>query len=97
MKMSFLPGKLELKSKDGMFALSVEGCEVLRTRSQRTAIENLNALRSEMEPRFPPKGPSAEDAKVLLERLMTDVRVDEALRRPPKKRSTARSSRTFGG
>ena len=97
MKMSFLPGKLELIFKDGVFLLSTEGCEVFRTRSQRTAIEKFNELRSEMEARFPPKGPSAEDAKVSLQRLMIDVKVDETLRRPPRKRSTARSSRTFGG
>ena len=97
MKMSFLPGKLELISKEGMFSLLIEGQEVFQTRTRRSAIQKFNELRAEMELRFPPKGPSAEDAKHLLERLMADVRVDETLRRPPRKRSTARSSRTFGG
>ena len=97
MKMSFLPGKLELISKEGMFSPMVEGQEVYQTRSRRSAIQKFNEIRGEMELRFPPKGPSPEEAKVLLERLMTDVRVDETLRRPPRKRSTARSSRTFGG
>jgi hypothetical protein len=97
MKMSFLPGKLELISRDSIFAVSVEGCEIFRTRSRRMAIEKFNEIRCDMEERFPPTGPTAEDAKVLLQRMMTDVAVDETLRRPPKKRSTARSSRTFGG
>jgi hypothetical protein len=97
MKMSFLPGKLELISTEGTFSLLIEGQEIFQTRSRRSAIQKFNEIRSEMESKFPPKGPSPEDAKILLERLMTDVRVDETLRRPPKKRSTARSSRTFGG
>jgi hypothetical protein len=96
-KMSFIPGRLELASRDGMFAVSVEGTEVFRSRSQRMAVAKFKELRSGMEQRFPPTAPSAEDSKLFLQRLMTDVAVDETLRRPAKKRSTARSSRTFGG
>jgi hypothetical protein len=95
--MSFIPGKLELASKDGVFVLSVERKEVFRTAYQKTAIAKFKEIRSGMEQRFPARVPSAEDTKVMLQRMMTDVAVDETLRRPPRKRSTARSSRTFGG
>jgi hypothetical protein len=96
MKMTFFPGKLELVSKNGAFAISVEGREVFRARSQAVAVEKFNEIRIEMEKQFPPTGPTAGDSKVLLERLLTDIRVDDTLRRERKKPSTARSSRTFG-
>jgi len=96
-KMSFIPGQLELASKDGVFSVSVEGREVFSTPSQKTAIAKFKEIRRGMEQSFPPRRPSAEDEKVSLQRMMTDVAVDETLRRPPRKRSTARSSRTFGG
>ena len=97
MKMSFLPGRLELVSEGKVFVVSVDGNEVFSTQSRKIAMGRFNEIRREMEKRFPPTRPTAEDSKILLAQMMNDVAVDEALRRPPKKRSSARSSRTFGG
>lgn len=77
--------------------VSIESHEVFRGRSQAGAVGKFKEIRREMEKEFPPTGPTAGETKVLLERLLTDVRVDDTLRRPRKKPSTARSSRTFGG
>jgi hypothetical protein len=96
MKMSFLPGKLELISVGEEFVLSVGENEVLRTRSQREAVNRFKALRNRLEKEFPPLINFAAESNVALARLLNDIAVDETLKRPPKKRSTARSSRTFG-
>ena len=97
MKMSFVPGKLELTLMNGIYVVSVQGQPVMQTRAQKEAVKAFNELRRRMEKEFPPVGPSEEELKLLLRRTLADIAVDQTLRRPPKKRSTARSSRTFGG
>jgi hypothetical protein len=95
--MLFIPGKLELAAAEGTFVVSVEGREIFRTRSRTAAVEKFNGIRRDMEQRFPFSGPTPEEMKAMLGRMLNDVAADETLRRPPRKRSTARSSRTFGG
>lgn len=97
MKMSFLPGELQLSEERGVFIVSVKSQEVLRTRSQKAAVAKFNAIRGSMENQFPHRETTQEEKQALLRNILNDAAVDETLRRPPKKRSTARSSRTFGG
>ena len=61
------------------------------------AVAKFNRIRHLMEQQFPKQEPTADEQKALLKSILADAAVDETLRRPPKKRSTARSSRTFGG
>jgi hypothetical protein len=96
-KMSFIPGQLELNSNGDSFFITIQGKEVFSTRSRRAALARFNEIRKDMEEQFPASGATPDDMKAMLERMLSDVAVDETLRRPPKKRSTARSSRTFGG
>jgi hypothetical protein len=45
MKLSFLPGELDLSDEQGEFVIQVQGKEILRTRSKRTALSKFNELR----------------------------------------------------
>jgi len=69
----------------------------MRNRSQKATVNRFNAIRKSMEAEFPHKPPSDKEIKALLANALNDVAIDETLKRPPKKRSAARSSRTFGG
>lgn len=96
MKMSFLPGQLELYEEDGEFVVSLKNEVVMRTRVRRSALNRFNTLRTSMEAEFPHHPPSEAEIKAILSRVLNDAAIAETLKRPPKKRSTARSSRTFG-
>jgi hypothetical protein len=98
MRLSFMPGKLLLDSADdGSLRITVNGEEVLRTRSQKAAISRFNALRREMEQRFPPREFSAEQKADALRNMMTDSLVQHNSLGGRKKKTTAASTRTFGG
>jgi hypothetical protein len=95
MKLTFLPGGLYLTEEKADFVVTLNSKEVLRTRSQRGAVAKFNELRKEMEQRFPNREVSNEEKQVLLQREIADSLVgSNAIR--PRKRSTARSTRTFG-
>jgi hypothetical protein len=95
--MSFLPGQLQLCEEAGEFIVSLKGDTVLQTRSQKAAISKFNAIRRAFEEEFPYIPPTAEEKRTLLASVLNDAAIDQTLRRPPRKKSTARSSRTFGG
>lgn len=99
MKLSFLPGNLFLDSTgDGSLRVTLNGEEVLTTRSKKAAIARFNALRREMELRFPPQEPSAEQkAEVFRERMKDSLVQHNSLGGRRKKKSTAGGTRTFGG
>jgi hypothetical protein len=95
--MSFLPGGLELYKQDGEFVVTVKDEIVLRTRSQKTALHKFKSIRESMEKDFPHRPPSDEDVKAILESVLNDAAIEKSQKRPPKRRTTARGSRTFGG
>jgi hypothetical protein len=95
--MSFLPGQLELSVQNGEYVVTVRGKVVMRNRSQKAAVNRFNTIRKSMESEFPQRQLSDEEIKAVLASKLNDVAIDETLKRPPRKRSTARSSRTFGG
>ncbi len=98
MRLSFLPGGLELTSGEGGYYLvSVNGMEVFRTRSQRTAVARFNELRLEMETRFPARQPSTEDKARAFQNMVGDWMVGHNSLGGRKKKTTAGSTRTFGG
>ena len=96
MKLSFLPGELELSDEQGEFVVQVQRKEILRTRSKQTALSKFNALRRSMERQFPAREVTPEEKKELLNSIFNEALLADVGRRPPKKRGTARGTRTFG-
>lgn len=98
MKLSFLPGKLFLGStEDGYVTVTLDGQELLHTRSKRLALSKFNALRQEMERRFPPQELSDEQRAEIFREIMKDALVQHNSLGGRKKKGTAGSTRTFGG
>ena len=98
MNLSFLPGDLHLmKNEDGVFVVTMAGQEVLATKSQRSALAKFNALREELEARFPARQPTAEEKAELLQREINNSLVGHNSLGGRKKKTTASGTRTFGG
>ncbi|HXJ95734.1 MAG TPA: hypothetical protein VMT20_23075 [Terriglobia bacterium] len=98
MKLSFLPGKLFLDSADdGSLRLTLDGQEILHTRSERTALARFNALRRELEQRFPAQELSDEQKAEIFRQMMKDSLVQHNSLGGRKKKTTAGGTRTFGG
>jgi hypothetical protein len=98
MKLSFLPGELYLNSaEDGFFRITLDGREILCTRSERSAVAKFNQLRQEMEKQFPPHELSPEEKTLIFRRMMEDALVQHNSLGGRKKKTTAGSTRTFGG
>jgi hypothetical protein len=97
-KLSFLPGKLFLDSaEDGCVRVTLDGQELLRTRSKRAALAKFNALRQEMERRFPPQELSDDQKAEIFREMMRDALVQHNSLGGRKKKTTAGGTRTFGG
>jgi len=98
MKLSFLPGNLFLDSTaDGWLHVTLDGQDVLKTRSQRAAILKFNALRLELERRFPPRELSDGQKAEIFREILKDSLVQHNSLGGRKKKTTAGSTRTFGG
>lgn len=98
MNLSFLPGDLHLyRNQDGLFVVKLAGQEILSTRSRRSAVSRFNSLRAELEARFPVSEPTAEEKASLLQREINDSLLGHNSLGGRKKKSTAGSTRTFGG
>lgn len=98
MKLSFFPGQLFLDSaEDGTLRVTLSGEEVLCTRSKRAALTKFNELREEMERRFPPRELTREEKVEAFKRGVADSLVRHNSLGGRKKKSTAGSTRTFGG
>ena len=97
MNMSFLPGELHLyKSENGQFIVKMAGKEILSTKSQRAALAKFNALRTELEIRFPAREPTPEEKAELLQKEISSSLGHNSLG-GRKKKNTAGGTRTFGG
>ena len=98
MNLSFLPGDLHLsKGSDGHFVVMLAGEEILKTKSQRCAIEKFNSLRAELEAKFPTMEPTAEEKAELLQREINNSLLGHNSLGGRKKKTTAGGTRTFGG
>ena len=98
MNLSFLPADLHLsQSPNGQFVLRMAGREILSTKSQRTAVAKFNALRSELETKFPARQPTAEEKAKLLQREIKDALVGQNRAGKQKKKARAGATRTLGG
>lgn len=98
MKLAFLPGDLRLgQLEDGSYRITISGQEVFYSRSRKSAVEKFNELRADMERQFPPTGPTQEEKHAILQRAIADALVAHNSLGGRKKRSSAGSTRTFGG
>jgi hypothetical protein len=98
MNLSFLPGDLHLsKNREGEFVVTMASHEVMCTRSQRTAVAKFNALRSELEKRFPAREPTPDEKAELLQREINDSLLRHNSLGSRQKKTTAAGTRTFGG
>jgi|SRR5579859_2107522 len=98
MKLSFLPGKLNLQTLEGgAFRVTVDSHEVLVTRSQKVAVNKFNELRQDMESQFPVREMSDAEKAQTFRRIMDDALVQHNSLGGRKKKTTAGSTRTFGG
>jgi hypothetical protein len=80
MNLSFLPGDLHLaKNAEGVFIVTMAGQKILSTKSERYALFTFRSLRTELENRFPPREPTAEEKAELLSNEVADsiLRVGE--------------------
>jgi len=98
MNLSFLPGDLHLsKAGNGQFVVRMAGQEILSTKSQRSALAKFNALRSELEKKFPTREPTVEEKAQLLQREINNSLLGHNSLGGRKKKTTAGGTRTFGG
>jgi len=98
MNLSFVPANLHLKqTKEKEFIVSLDGQEILRTKSSRTALVKFNALREELEKTFPMREPTPEEKSDLLQREIKNSLLGHNSLGGRKKKTSAGGTRTFGG
>jgi hypothetical protein len=98
MKLSFLPGDLHLsKNTVGLFVVTMCGQELVSTKSQRVALAKFNAIRAELELKFPMREPTPEEKTELLQREINNSLVGHNSMGGRRKKTTAGGTRTFGG
>lgn len=98
MNLSFVPGDLHLiKNENGHFVVKMGGQEILSTKSQKAALAKFNALRTELEQKFPTREPTPEEKAELLQREIGDSLVGHNSLGGRKKKTSAGGTRTFGG
>ena len=97
MKLSFVPADLHLSTEqDGQFKVTLQGTEIFRSSFSTKALRKFNEVKKELEEKFPTHDLSVEEKKELLQRSISDSLVKHNSLKPEKKKSAARSTRTFG-
>lgn len=98
MKVSFLPGDLHLnQTETGEYVVTLQGQEILSTKSRRAAFEKFNSLREEMETRFPKRELTSDEKNSILKQAIADSLLGHNSLGGRRKKTTASSTRTFGG
>lgn len=98
MRLWFAPGELGLiKGDDGFYSVTIQHNEVSRSKSQKHALAKYMALRREMERRFPARELSQQEKAEMLSRTIGEALTGHNSLGGRKKRTTASSTRTFGG
>lgn len=98
MKLSFLPGELHLdQDEHGFFVVTLRSQEILRTRSQKSAVSKFSEIRKEIEGRFPTHALTPEEMAESRRRMTADALIRHNSLGGRKKKTTAGSTRTFGG
>lgn len=98
MKLSFLPGDLHLsRNTSGLFVVTMCGRELVSTKSERAALAKFNAIRAELELKFPMREPTQEEKLQLLQNEINNSLLGHNSLGGRKKKTTASGTRTFGG
>jgi len=97
MKLSFIPGDLHLVSSGHEFILRIGDEKVLSTSSRKVALAKFHDLRREMELRFPARELSPEEKAALLRQEISNSLLGHNSLGGRARKSTAGSTRTFGG
>ena len=98
MRLEFRPGHLLLFEKPkGNYVVQLKEAVVLETRAQSRAVAKFNVIRRELEAQFPAQKQTPEEQAENTRRLVSDSLVGAYSFRPPKKKGTAKGTRTFGG
>ena len=98
MKASFIPGDLHLtESPDGFHVVTMQGTEILRTRSPKAAAAKFSDLRRQMETKYPVAELTPEEKAEMRQRAMRDSMIGHNSLGGRKKKNTAGGTRTFGG
>jgi ribosomal protein L13 len=97
-KASFIPGDLHFtETQDGFHIVVIQGTEILRTRSQKAAAAKFNALRREMEARYPAAEVTPKEKAEIFRKATVDGMIGHNSLGGRKKKTTASGTRTFGG
>lgn len=97
-KASFIPGELHLsETPDGFHVVTMQGREILRTRSASAAKTKFNNLRREMETKYPARELTPEEKAEMWQAATADALVGHNSLGGRKKKGTAGGTRTFGG
>ena len=98
MRASFLPGDLHLtQAEDGSYVVSLQGAEILKTRSRKAAVDRFNELRREMEVRYPARDLTPEEKAEIFRAAVIEGMLGHNSSSTRKKSTSARGTRTFGG
>lgn len=98
MKMAFLPGKLLLDQLDNnTYVVTLQGKEILHSRSKKAAVAKFNELRAQLIKQFPTRDLTDEDKQQLLHREIADTLVRHNSLGGRTRSKTAAKTRTFGG
>jgi hypothetical protein len=97
-KASFIPGDLHLnETPDGFHTVTMQGAEILRTRSASAAKTKFTTLRREMETKYPARELTAEEKAEMWRKATADALVGHNSLGGRKKKTNAGGTRTFGG
>lgn len=72
MRLCFLPGGLLLTKNGNEYVIAIEDSEVFRSESQKGALKRFNAIRREMEKKYPATELTKEQKEEALKRLIGD-------------------------
>lgn len=98
MNLSFFPGNLHLtRNHEGIYVIRIGSEEVFTTKSERVALAKFKSLKQALEAKFPKREPTKEEKAELLQREINDSLLGHNSLGGRRKKTSAGSTRTFGG
>lgn len=97
MRLSFIPADLHVIKERDEYVLTMAGRELLRVKSEKTALGRFKQLRAELESKFPARKLTPEEIAEALQSSIADSLVGHNSLGGRKKKTTAGGTRTFGG
>src|SRR5688572_25437518 len=72
MRLSFIPGGLLLVKEGSRYIITIEGTDVFNTKREKAALKKFQAIRKDMEKKYPAQELTAEQKQEALKRLIGD-------------------------